>query len=593
MRRVSTCLLLCAVQLAAEASLRVLPEFQRPDPFGGIVAADSSGEKHELALSGARGGYVSFHLAAKLPVPGEYSLTLDTREAGLEVRLFREWFHFLDSAKQYYPDALIPVGSPYRSRMPEPENRIAGQTSQAFWVDIWIEKTAASGLHRMEAVLVTSQGRTRLPIEVTVLRANVPPEDAVMVDHNSYGGSWIAEQYPSKSKGGGDEFFRSAEYFRLIRAYHSIFYEHRGIFHQLGYGHAGKVAPEFAPALAGAGRSKHIANWDLFDRHYGPLLDGSAFAGTHRGARPIPFVYHPVNPEWPASYLWWGEPGYEVEFITVLSEMERHFREKGWTQTRFELFFNHKKRYMGFPFDGDEVRFPDDNKILAEYGRLMKKALPADSPVQIVFRADVSWDMNQQFRDLAGIVRMWVCSDSILSWYPEVAQAVVKRGDVTWFYSGPPSIQKPSAAITRFPLQAWLWGINGYVHWLVVSAGSDPWFHSDGGGTALVYPGEKFGLSEPLPSVRLKIQRNCLQDLAMLKALGKDVRSEVARSFNGSSLADWWNTKPAFADQPTEEWSGTAIDDASRKTEDMFSKVDAPAWDRVHRYVLQLEAEKP
>jgi hypothetical protein len=28
--------------------------------------------------------------------------------------------------------------------------------------------------------------------------------------------------------------------------------------------------------------------------------------------------------------------------------MERHFRDKGWTRTRFEVFFNHKKRYMGF-----------------------------------------------------------------------------------------------------------------------------------------------------------------------------------------------------------------------------------------------------
>ena len=104
------------------------------------------------------------------------------------------------------------------------------------------------------------------------------------------------------------------------------------MFHQLGYGHAGKVGPEFAPALEGSGRSKHIANWDLFDRHYGPLFDGSAFAGTRRGAKPIPFAYLPINPEWPASYLWWGEPGYEAEFVNVVSAMERHFREKNWTQ---------------------------------------------------------------------------------------------------------------------------------------------------------------------------------------------------------------------------------------------------------------------
>ena len=82
--------------------------------------------------------------------------------------------------------------------------------------------------------------------------------------------------------------------------------------------------------------------------------------------------------------------------------MERHFREKGWTDTRFELFFNHKKRYMGFPWDGDEVRFPADNRYFLEYGRLLKKALPPDTPVKFVFRADVSWDMEQQFKDLGG-----------------------------------------------------------------------------------------------------------------------------------------------------------------------------------------------
>ena len=75
----------------------------------------------------------------------------------------------------------------------------------------------------------------------------------------------------------------------LIHAYHRIFYENRGTFHQLGYGHAGKVGPEFAPQLAGTGKQMHIASWDLFDRHYGPLLDGSAFrdSRTRRKTNPV------------------------------------------------------------------------------------------------------------------------------------------------------------------------------------------------------------------------------------------------------------------------------------------------------------------
>src|SRR6266576_5062728 len=83
---------------------------------------------------------------------------------------------------------------------------------------------------------------------------------------------------------------------------------------------------------------------DSYDRHYGPLFDGTAFSASRRGPRPIPFAYLPINPEWPASYEFWGERGYEAEFVNVVSEMERHFREKGWTDTNFEVFFNHKKR---------------------------------------------------------------------------------------------------------------------------------------------------------------------------------------------------------------------------------------------------------
>jgi|SRR5579872_902746 len=584
--------------LAQNVELVAVDEYLRPDPFGGIVTADQAGMSgfvREVKLQSARGGYASFHLVVKLARPGPYSLTL--RMAGLPVDLFREWFHFTTSEKKYYPDALIPVQQPYRSRLPEPDNRVANQTAQAFWVDVWIPPNAKPGTYRGEAALEAEGVSSSLPFEVKVLAAVIPNDDVMLMDHNSYGTSWLAEEYPSISRKRGESFFASDDFFRLIHAYHRIFYEHRGIFHQLGYGHAGKVGPEFAPAIEGTGRTRHIANWNLYDRHYGPLLDGSAFAGSRRGARPIPFVYLPVNPEWPASLLNWGEPGYEAEFVNVLAEMERHFREKGWTATHFELFFNHKKRYMGFPWDGDEVRFPKDNGYFLEYGRLIKQALPPQTPVQFVFRADVSWDMEQQFKDLAGVVNMWVASRDILSWLPEAPAMLRKRGDVIWYYSGPPSVTEPASTITQFPLEGWMWGVGGFVHWLTTSAGSDPWFHFDGGVTALVYTGERFGIAGPIPSVRLKIQRNAVADLALLASFEKrappdELKREVARAYNHTRPDEWWNPRPAFAGQPTFEWLGTALDEASKPAMSRLSKIEPAAWARVRQYVLRLAAEE-
>ena len=594
------CIMGCAMVCGQAAELEVWPEYLRTGPDGEAVAADreAAARRGPHSFAGARAGYISFQVVARFHGDVEYSIELiPPPGAGLQAGVFREWYHFLEKKKTHYPDALIPARMPYRSRMPEPDNRLPAQKAQAFWVDIWIPADARPGEYPFRFRLHSTEGNADLAIPVKVLTATVPDRDVVTIDHNSYGSSWIGDLYPNEQAREGKRFFISNRFFNLIHAYHRIFYEHRGIFHQLGYGHGGKVGPEFAPALEGSGRRKHVASWDLFDRHYGPLFDGTAFARTRRGAHPIPFAYLPVNPEWPASYLWWGEPGYEAEFVNVVSEMERHFREKNWTGTRLELFFNHKKRYMGFPWDGDEVRFPEDNRYFHEYGRLLKKAVPPDSPVKFVFRADVSWDMERQSKDLAGIVNMWVCAGSILSWYPEVAHSLKQRGDVVWFYSGPPHVTQVSAKIAEFPLQAWLWGIDGYVHWLTVSAGPDPWFHFDGGGTALVYSGERFGIEEPIPGIRLKIQRNAVQDLALLESFKDrrpmaELRTEAARRFNGSRPQDWWNPKPPVADRPPAEWMGADIDEASAATRRMLEKTGPDAWENVHAFVMQLAGEE-
>lgn len=565
------------------AGLEGLPEYLRPDPFGGVVRVDGGGAgafRKAIELAGARGGYVSFHLVVKMPEGGAYTLSLVCPGA----ELYREWFHFTEAGKSYYPDALIPVRGPYQSRLPEPDNRVEKQTAQAFWVDIWIGPDARPGVLEGQATLEAGGTRSVLPIRVKVLPAVIPEEDVVTMDHNSYGSSWIPERYQSDA------------FFARIHAYHRIFYEHRGVYHQLGYGHGGKVGPEFAPELEGSGRRKRVSSWSLFDRHYGPLLDGSAFAGTRRGARPIPFVYLPINPEWPASFLWWGEPGYEAEFVNVVSEMERHFREKGWTRTHFELFFNHKKRYKAFPWDGDETRFPEDNRYFVEYARLLKKAVPAGTPVRFVFRADVSWMMEQQFKELAGVINFWVCGGTEFGWYDYAPRMLKQRGDIVWFYGGTPPVTQVSSAITTNPLRAWMWGVDGYVHWQSVAPGRDPWFHFDGGGTALVYPGERFGIQGPIASLRLKAERNAVQDITLLDSFKskrplEGLKAEAARRYNGAKPQDWWTPRPPLADLPSYEWTNTSIDEAPKPNQRLFARLEAAAFEKVHRFVMELAGE--
>jgi len=268
--RTSLTFLIC---LAAVADVRILPEYLRPDPFGQVVAADAIATQLPLqVLKAARGGYASFHAVTE-------AHTVHVN-CGLTTEVYQEWFHYNRADGKYYPDALIPASV-------QIENRIDGQKVHAFWVDIWIPKSQKPGDY---PVTVTAGGSTST-IVIRVTSGLIPAHDALMLDHNSYGTSWMFRQYPGTLPKDNDQAL-----INLIHAYHRIFYEHRGDFHQLGYGHGGKVGPEFAPDLTGTGRDKRIASWDRFDRHYGPLLDGSAFRGTRRGARPIPYAYLPITP---------------------------------------------------------------------------------------------------------------------------------------------------------------------------------------------------------------------------------------------------------------------------------------------------------
>ena len=247
----------CGHATAHAQQLLASPEFFRPDPFGGIVAADHGGAlATSIRIPASRNAYASLHLVAT-GFQGSYQVRLNLP---FESQLYREWFHFNKADSHYYPDALIPVHTPYESSLPDRENRVPGQKAQALWIDVWVPASAKPGVHRGTAEL-QAQGRTvSVPIEIEVGGIETPNEDAVLLDNNSYGTFWMNEQFPktlaSLASGNEDELLR------LIHAYHRIFYEHRGDFHQLGYGHAGKVGPEFAPVLSGTGKKQACRRLD-------------------------------------------------------------------------------------------------------------------------------------------------------------------------------------------------------------------------------------------------------------------------------------------------------------------------------------------
>src|SRR5262249_26838415 len=157
-----------------------------------------------------RNGYVSFHLIVKMMKGGPYSLTVNfPQRPEIQIELFKTWYHALAADKKYYPDALIPASNPYQSVIPDIENNIPGQISQAFWVDVWIPRGVQPGSYTGEATLQSGSKRTSLKIQLQAVPATIPDEDALTVDHNSYGTTWLAQLYPKLSQAQGEHFFRS------------------------------------------------------------------------------------------------------------------------------------------------------------------------------------------------------------------------------------------------------------------------------------------------------------------------------------------------------------------------------------------------
>ncbi|MBN1808983.1 MAG: DUF4091 domain-containing protein [Planctomycetes bacterium] len=610
-------IMLLAACGASGWDIRIYPEFFRPGPHGGIMKADYKGEEpaalkptrfrgyNAINIDAPRGGYVSFHMAVTDDKGGEFHVSYRAESPDVEIDVFREWFHG-NGQGEWYADALIPAGGAGtvkdgmyagmtdNMKLPDSDMQIKGQTTAALWVDIWVSPEAKPG--PVNVVLeLGGQGRMGyIQVRVNVLKVQVPQEDTLCADHNTYGVGWVHSYFPlrrRKAEAAGKAFNGSDEFFSCVHDMYKLLYEHRALFHDLGYNHSGGVNGLFAPELEGEGEGKRVKGWETFDRHFGPLLDGSAFRETRRGPRPIECMYLTINPEWPGSYLYWGTPTYEKEFVNVVSAMEKHFREKGWTETEFEMFFNHKKRYKGFEWDGDETRFPKDNVCFKEFGRLLHKAVPEKSPVRFVFRHDASWLMRQQMDELKGVVNFWVCGGGIFSFYPEAPALLKGRGDKVWIYGGSPSIFGSTLDATEMPVDAWMKGIDGYIRWLTTSPDSDAWGKSRGNRECMFYPGAKFGLDEILPSIRLKIQRNCLQDIALLDLVetrkGAAATRAKTASFAGVTPADWWNGAAECKKQDPWEWSNASLGEAMRKPKRSENNLDGRWWLAVREYALQ------
>jgi len=588
-------------------TLQAVPEWIAHDPFGKLKPADAAegqcevtDERGVVVLQAPRNGYVSFRLLVR--GQGEYTLR-GSADSGLEVDLFRAWYHRMVAEEGtppcYYPDALVPLQEGDTLQLPEPGNRIEGQTVQEFWVDVFVPPVTGPGELSGRITLKSGSREAELRLLIRVLGTTVPGEPCVVMDHNSYGFSWLREMYPGVL--GVPALGRAwTAVIELLHHHYRLVHEHRGLFHNLGLNHAGSFSPIYGPRAEGSGRDKTLAGWELHDEHLGPLLDGTALEtaapacpGPRRSSRPLASVYSCITPDWPASYLWWGEPGYQVEFTRGLRQFDEHYRRNGWTRTNIEFFFNHKKRYRWFEWDGDEPKYAKDDAYHVQMGRMWRSAVQG-SPLKWVYRMDASWQMKNEFARLRGLVDFWVLG-GFSRWYPEDIREVRERGDTVWWYGGTPSVADASSDVLQSVYKTWVRGFDGYCAWLTTSPGSDPWFNCDGAATGMIYPGERFGIPGPIPSIRLKLERNGIQDIdllnqaASLRGALEETRQELAAEV---PIQLWERPPTAACVLPPEEWDSRNLRTEIEPGTIPLPKLDPLWWTAIRRRAHAREGDR-
>ncbi len=412
-------------------------------------------------------------------------------------------------------DVLVPWRAP---RGGLPGILLPGQDYR-FWVDVTVPKGTAPGTYR-GAVSVTAGDRDVGGVDVTLTVSSVvlPDERSIPViapvDYRSLirhhirrlGQPYVPARDDWRSDPAGGEIDALlGDTMRLLRA------------HRLT-----PVLPDLAPIARISARGALQLDWSAYDAIVEPFLDGRAFADrVPLEAWPIPV--RGLNPGVGVRGL--GNRRDDAFTRYVLAGCAQHFRAKGWLERAYASA------------DSPGVSVVDGLTDVKRFGRIARRADPSLPVLTHMFPQDLApygWPGFPRV-DLSGVVDIWAPP---AQFYDEAALRT--ESGRRWMsvdrppFSGTLELGAPPGCVLGLPWQARRLGAGAIVvtsvnHW-PDATGVDPSSCLAFDTRSLLYPGEAFGLSRPIPSVRLKLLRRAMYDAAyrdLLDAQGEEHISAV------------------------------------------------------------------
>lgn len=440
--------------------------------------------KH-LSLQAARNEFVAFQVEIEGDVSGlQAELSLPGMQAEIgELRRVGGW-----------PDAVVPMSKSLDIR-----------GRGALLGDVYVPHSAAPGAYNGNLTLRDAAGNAlEIAVTLKVWNFTLPDHLSFLPEMNCYG-------LPANER----------DYYRLAHM-------HRTPLNRVPYGQSGKPAEGAVPIWREG--KLDFRDWD---RRFGPLLDGSAFADLPRKGVPLACVYLPLHENWPSTMdvhyngEYWADraftPEFREAFVSASRQFAAHADAKGWHDTRFQCYQNNKVNFKQHGWSrGSSPWLLDEPANWQDYAALRYFAIAfhegvnqAGGKAHMWYRGDIS--RPQWERDcLDGLMDYYVVGGSAFRKYHRTVfdrQRADGRKVIT--YGSANTLDASNMQAVGWCLDAWSLGADGVLPWQTIGR-EESWRKPDR--LSLFYPG-------PLPSVRLKAFRRGQQDVEYLTLLAQLLHS--------------------------------------------------------------------
>jgi hypothetical protein len=448
------------------------------------------------------------------------------------------------------PDPLIPFIDPYTpGRAVGAPFSVAAGLNQPVWLDVSIPTNAVAGNYGGTLTIsATGMGSVALPISVTVWNFALPDMNIV----TTYFGMHVDPQIPNYHSGiadcsGSSCWLNSSARARtIVKRYEELLHQHRASTWQ-----------NFVPD-PGSGCTPP-SDWSAYDAALQPYMDGSYWGN----GVPSSLISMPFTP----GAAWGLEASCsQAQYTALASAWAAHLKAKGW--------FNKALVYA------EDEPPPEDLSRIAQQAQWLIAGDPGwkahimDTTAPTLYSTAILNPALGIYNVALSGYDHWAHDNSLdpndVAYGRSSWPSLFSQGIQLWFYeSNAQSAPYPTFAANTLlgaEPQIMLWGAwyekaSGFLLWDTTAwVANVPWGQNAGWGKSgdgvLLYPGNHDGLlapagspsgvaiDGPIPSYRLKMVREGLQDWALFKlaeqrGLGAYARAQVETVYGQLGGCQW------------------------------------------------------